>query len=111
MNEKTINQKIGARIQKLRNEKGYTQQKLSEMIGISNNYLSDIERGKSFPKSDKLVAIASALDCSADEIFCDVIPKSYKVKVSKISELIEQCPQDEKDKLISIIEVFSRGNY
>ena len=110
MNEKTINQKIGARIHTLRKEKGYTQQKFAEMVGISNNYLSDIERGKSYPKSDKLVAITAALDCSADEIFCDVIPKSYNVKVSKISDLIEKCPQNEKDKIISIIEVLIRGN-
>ena len=31
-----------------RNQKGYTQEKLSEITGISSDYLSEIERGKTF---------------------------------------------------------------
>lgn len=37
---------VGKRIMRLRKEKGYTQEKLSEMMGISKNHLSGIECGK-----------------------------------------------------------------
>lgn len=39
-----IEQIIGKRIQKIRQSKGYTQQQFSEMVGLSTNYLSDVER-------------------------------------------------------------------
>ena len=45
--EKNVEQIIGKRIQKIRKSKGYTQQQFAEKIGLSTNYLSDIERGKS----------------------------------------------------------------
>ena len=68
-NEKSVEQIIGKRIQKIRQAKGYTQQQFAEVIGLSTNYLSDIERGKSSARLDKLVAIINALECSADDVF------------------------------------------
>ncbi|MGI6700396.1 MAG: helix-turn-helix domain-containing protein [Christensenellales bacterium] len=38
------------------------------MIGLSTNYLSDIERGKSSARLDKLVAIINALSCPQPSI-------------------------------------------
>ena len=70
--DKSVLQVVGKRIQKLRQQKGFTQQQFSEMVGISTNYLSDLERGVSSPRMDKLVAIINALGCSADEVFADV---------------------------------------
>lgn len=79
--EKSVEQIIGKRIQKIRKAKGYTQQQFAEMIGLSTNYLSDIERGKSSARLDKLVAIINALECSADDVFSDVINFGYKKRV------------------------------
>ncbi len=45
--DNSIEQIIGKRIQKIRQAKGYTQQQFSEMVGLSTNYLSDVERRKS----------------------------------------------------------------
>ena len=75
--EKRVEEIIGKRIQKIRLAKGYTQQQFAEMIGLSTNYFSDIERGKSSARLDKLVAIINALECSADDIFVDVIDYGY----------------------------------
>lgn len=106
MDTTTINRKIGARIQHLRREKGYTQQVFSEKIGVSNNYLSDIERGISFPKSDKLVAICNTLDCSADDLFCDVIPRSAATRADRLNAMLESLPLQEKEKAFAILEAF-----
>ena len=93
-NEKSVEQIIGKRIQKIRRAKGYTQQQFAEMIGLSTNYLSDIERGKSSARLDKLVAIINALECSADDVFSDVIDYGYKVKCSRLSERLEALPPE-----------------
>lgn len=106
-----IERLIGKRIQKLRKSKGYTQQQFSEMVGISTNYLSDVERGKSFPRPEKLVSIMNTLDCSADDIFEDVISCGYKVKSSRLSERLDTLPPEERDKAFAILEAFiSKAN-
>lgn len=104
--EKTVEQIIGKRIQKLRKERGYTQQQFSEMIGLSTNYLSDIERGKSSARMDKLVAIINALQCSADDVFADVINYGYKVKVSRLSDKLETLSENDREKAFAILEAF-----
>lgn len=49
------------------------QQEFSEMVGISTNYLSDVERGKKSIRQEKLVLIMNELQCSADDLFMDKI--------------------------------------
>ncbi len=101
-----IEKLIGKRIQNLRKSKGYTQLQFSEMVGISTNYLSDVERGKSFPRLDKLVTIINTLECSADDLFADVINYGYKVKCSRLSERLEALPPEEQEKAFAILEAF-----
>ena len=105
-NEKSVEQIIGKRIQKIRRAKGYTQQQFAEMIGLSTNYLSDIERGKSSARLDKLVAIINALECSADDVFSDVIEFGYKIKSSRLSERLEALPPEEREKAFAILDAF-----
>lgn len=59
---------IGRNIAKLRKEKGITQQQLSELICISNSYLSAIERGIRKPSVKLMVEIAATLDISIHQI-------------------------------------------
>lgn len=105
-NDKSVEQIIGKRIQKIRRAKGYTQQQFAEKIGLSTNYLSDIERGKSSARLDKLVAIISSLECSADDVFSDVIDFGYKVKSSRLSERLEALPPEEREKAFAILDAF-----
>lgn len=105
-NSNKIQTAIGKRIQKIRKSKGYTQLHFSESVDLSPNYFSDIERGKSSPRIDKLVAIINALDCSADDIFQDVINCGYRVKSSQLSEQIEQLTPDEQEKAFAILDAF-----
>ncbi len=52
-----------------RNLKGYTQEKLSEISGISSDYLSEIERGKRTPSFKRIELIANALEIEAYKLF------------------------------------------
>ena len=109
MNKNTdIKKVIGNRIQKLRKAKGYTQQTFAEMIGLSTNYLSDIERGKSSARLDKLVAIMNSLECSADDVFVDVIKCRNNIKSSRLSEEIEALSPEEQERIFEIIAVFTK---
>lgn len=100
---------IGKRIQKLRRARGYTQQQFAEIIELSPNYLSDIERGKSSTRLDKLVTIINALECSADDVFTDVIDYGYKVKMSRFDEAIEKLSPEDRKKIFAIIDAYIKN--
>ena len=102
--DNSIERSIGKRIQEKRKLRGYTQQQFAEIVGLSTNYLSDVERGKSAIKVEKLVGIINALDCSADDIFIDVIQHSYQIKSSKLAERIELLPPVERDKILIMLD-------
>lgn len=52
-----------------RNKLGLTQDKLSELSGISADYLSEIERGKKTPSFKRMELIAKALNIEIYKLF------------------------------------------
>ncbi len=60
---------LGARIKAVRKERGWSQEQLAERVGISTQYVSNIERGKENPTLDLLLRLAQALKVSPAEIF------------------------------------------
>lgn len=59
---------LGVKLKQLRHERRYTLKDLAEKTGLSLSYLSEIEKGKKYPKAEKLILIARALDVSFDEV-------------------------------------------
>ena len=59
---------LGLKLKKLRQERGSTLKMLSDRAGISVSYLSEIEKGKKYPKPERLLALADALDVPFDEL-------------------------------------------
>lgn len=52
-----------------RNKLNLTQEKLSELSGISSDYLSEIERGKRTPSFKRIELIAKALGIDVYKLF------------------------------------------
>ncbi|MDO4921766.1 MAG: helix-turn-helix transcriptional regulator [Phascolarctobacterium sp.] len=59
---------LGAKILYYRRIKGLTQEKLSEMAGVSRARISDIERGKGPHNTNSLLLIAKALEVDVAEL-------------------------------------------
>lgn len=59
------------KIRYYRKQKGLTQEQLSEVSKISNDYLSEIERGKRVPSLKRLILIAQALNVDVYKFFID----------------------------------------
>lgn len=66
-----IDEMIGKRIQLKRKEKGYSADKLSEMVGISQQQLSRYERGTNKINVAHLVEIANFLQTPISYFFVD----------------------------------------
>ena len=99
-----VEKKIGKRIQTLRKQKGFTQETLSEALNISTHYMSSLERGQYNVKPSLLVQIINILDCTADDIFCDVINTGHRRKEAVLSEEIAKLPLAEQEKIFAVIE-------
>ena len=67
--KKDVNIRIGANIQKAREQANYTQEKLSEIIGLTPNHLSAIERGASGASLETIERLCCHLNISADSLF------------------------------------------
>jgi len=55
-------ERIRINIKTYRKHAGFTQEHLSELAGISCDYLSEIERGKRIPSLKRLILISNALN-------------------------------------------------
>ena len=96
---------IGRRIQEIRKQRGLTQEQMAERVNISPHYLSALERGVYNIKLDLLVDILNILNCSADEVFQDVVSSSSKIKASQLSEKLKGLPVHEQRKILEVIEI------
>ncbi|MCF8060228.1 MAG: helix-turn-helix domain-containing protein [Bacteriovoracaceae bacterium] len=68
MNKNVLKFVLSLKIRRLRQKKGLSLKDLSEMSGLSHSYLNEIEKGKKYPKVEKLLDLAKALDISIDEL-------------------------------------------
>ena len=80
--------RTGEFLAKLRNEKGYTQQKLADKIHVTNKAISNWENGRSNPDLDMMKELAKIFDVTVDELYAgkrvdekDVI---FKRKIKKL---------------------------
>ena len=103
-----IEQAIGMRIKEIRKQKKIPQEKLAEMIGITPNYLSALERGAYNIKLDTLVQIIDCLDITADDIFRDVIKNGYQNHSSRLSDEVASLPEEEQRRIFEVLDVLVR---
>ena len=100
-----IDKRIGMRFKECRELKGYTQEQFAEKTGLSVGYISSIERGKAFPRYDKLILILNTLEVSSDSIFCDVVPYTSSSSKNQISERIEALPAESQSRIYEILNL------
>ncbi len=59
---------LGLKLRRARTEQGLGLQEVASRSGLSTSYLSEIEKGKKYPKPEKLVGLARALAIPYDEL-------------------------------------------
>lgn len=111
MSMKSQNSRIifGLKVKQLRlmNESN-TFEKLSKHTGMSVSYLNEIEKGKKYPKADKVGFLAEALDVSVEELTSleltgNLAPLGELLKSNFLSELPLDMFGIELSKVVSII--------
>lgn len=95
---------LGKRIKELRKAKGYTQEKLAEMIDIETCSLSAIEIGRHYPSMPTVVKIAEKLDVELKSLFEFGHIKTKKEKIELIKNKISELPDTKIDFIYKFIE-------
>ena len=97
---------VGQRIKAAREKKSMTQEDLAARINISPTHVSVIERGTKTVRLDTFVAIANALDVSADTLLVDVVTHSVDGLANGLPEAIHTLPPDEQKRLMKALKAY-----
>ncbi|MCC0697802.1 helix-turn-helix domain-containing protein [Clostridioides sp. ES-S-0048-02] len=95
---------IGQRIKIARIKKRLTQDTLSELVNITPQHMSNIERGGSSVSLPTLIAIANMLGVSIDELLCDTILDSKVVFEKELQEVISDCNEYEIRVIVDVVK-------
>ena len=60
---------LKSRLKEARTEKGFSQQQVAEMVGVSRNTISSIETGQFNPTAKLALVLCIALDKKFEELF------------------------------------------
>lgn len=101
-----IKKQLGKKIKKLRIKKGLTQEKLAEMVDISQRTLSGIEIGENFMTADTLDRILKSLEVTADELFALEHIKETSDLINEIIEKVRSL-EGEPEKIETIYKITS----
>ena len=94
---------LSEKIKEERNKKGYSQEKIAELIGVSRQAVTKWESGQSVPSMENLIALAGILEISLSELTSDV----YAADTQGASNKVEN--RKGTIKLISAIILFIVG--
>ena len=94
---------VGQRIKAAREARNLTQEELAALVNLSTTHVSVIERGLKVTKLDTFVAIANALDVSADSLLIDVVTHSVTGVTNELSNKIEKLPKAEQIRILNAV--------
>ncbi len=103
---KEINRRVGANIQRAREQARYTQEELSELLSITPNHLSAIERGVSGVTLETLEQLCQFFGVSADTL---LFGKTEKSDISgELVRLLAGLQPTQQRQVVKIVELILR---
>ncbi len=98
---------FGLKIKYLRNQKELSYKELSEISGIGLSYLHEIEKGKKYPKADKIMKLSEVLEVDYDDLVSLKSNRTLQPILDLIkSDIFKVFPLEnfglERDKLIEL---------
>ena len=105
--KKVSSRDFGNRLHEIRKEKGISEQKFAEMIGVQKNYVYVLEKGYRSPSFDTLIAIVQALNISSDVLLKDYLNASAQAMVSSslLEPRIKNLPVEKQEHLEKLLNL------
>ena len=121
---------FGLKMRQIRTEKNLSLFGLAKSTGLSKSYLNEIEKGKKYPKRDKILALAEALEVSYDHLVSLKLDKNlapigeilksrvlkeipletFGIKESDLIDIIAEAPLKVNAFISTLIEISRQYN-
>jgi transcriptional regulator with XRE-family HTH domain len=99
---------ISKKIQSARSNLNMTQERLAEIVGISANYLSKVERGLNSPSAENLLKIIQALNLSLED-FGVMYETDMNADKKELLKIIYNCDNQSIEELLPIVKSVLEG--
>ncbi|MBJ6145947.1 helix-turn-helix domain-containing protein [Hymenobacter sp. BT559] len=76
---------FGLKLRELRQERGLSPAELARACDLSVSYLNEIEKGKKYPKADKILSLSKCLGVRYDQLTSTVLPR----RLEPIADLLQ----------------------
>lgn len=116
---------FGLKVKQLRKQKGLSFQELKDLSGLSVSYLNEIEKGKKYPRTTKIEALAEALQTTQEELVSPQMSKNllplsellnsnflqelplelFGIEAAKVVEIIANAPTKVGAFISSLVEI------
>ncbi len=96
-------QTIGQAIAKYRQASGLTQAQLAEILGISNDAVSRMERGKTIPTVLRLLELSEIFHCEVADLVTETSNRSTD-QAKVIEKLLQRLDSQQRSELVYLIE-------
>lgn len=107
-------QKIGARLKQARREKDLTQEKFSEMLGISQKHYSEVERGRAGLSVKHLIQISDILCISLDYLLkgTEFAPLPEQIQTNnQLNEIFYSSSQHTQQQMLRLVKIAQEIEY
>lgn len=102
MTEEELKSTIGQNLARYRIQAGLTQDQLSERVGVSTAFISQVERGQKMMRIPTLRVMARTLNVSCDAL---LQPQGPEADIDNILYLLSQQPQRSLIRIEKIIRL------
>ncbi len=110
MKDHTLHQRIifGLKVKQLRQHRNLSGVELAKKIDLSVSYLNEIEKGKKYPKDDKIELLAQALDTTAEALTSEELSRNLMPVADLLnSNFLNELPLDlfglELTKIVELV--------
>lgn len=94
----------GKTLQRIRKERGLTQETLGEMAGASSVTVSRIERGVIVPSLSTLIGLCNALNTGTDVVLASYVHAVSPTQWTPLVQKLEELDRDKKVRAGEMIE-------
>ncbi|MGE0155436.1 MAG: helix-turn-helix domain-containing protein [Geobacter sp.] len=105
---KPIRKLLGERIRQFRKAKGYTQERLAEMVGVEPRHISRIEGGYNSPSIERLAKISEALEVLIRELFDYMYLNDSADRLKDIEGAIDGMSEEYQKIIYKIVRAFEK---
>ncbi len=95
---------FGKRIKELRKQKNLTQEQLSEMLGVFQKQIGNIETGTTFTTMANLEKLADILGVEVQDLFEFNHHKPKEELLNDISELLSSCSEEKLQTVYRVLK-------